>query len=87
MAEHQVMSWWPTHHSHKRDFVSHPSGGVDPAALANPGLIKHLEKQAPASGVPQVVIHRDGQNECCYGQDHGRTFLDCPSFGRSVRDQ
>ncbi len=23
MAEHQVMSWLPKHHSHKRDFVSH----------------------------------------------------------------
>ncbi|MCA1602203.1 MAG: hypothetical protein LC776_11360, partial [Acidobacteria bacterium] len=25
MAEHQVMSWLPKHHSHKRDFVSHPN--------------------------------------------------------------
>ena len=24
MTEHQVMSWLPKHHSHKRDFVSHP---------------------------------------------------------------
>jgi len=32
MAEHQVMSWLPTHHSHKRDFVSHPNVGVDRAA-------------------------------------------------------
>ena len=22
MAEHQVMSWWPMHHSYKRDLVS-----------------------------------------------------------------
>ena len=25
MAEHQVMSWLPMHHSYKRDLVSHPN--------------------------------------------------------------
>jgi len=28
MAEHQVMSWPPMHHSYKRDLVSHPNAGL-----------------------------------------------------------
>jgi hypothetical protein len=29
MAEHQVMSWLPQHHSYKRDLVSHMETTVD----------------------------------------------------------
>ena len=29
MAEHQVMSWLPQHHSYKRDLVSHMLASVD----------------------------------------------------------
>ncbi|MCA1601201.1 MAG: hypothetical protein LC776_06020, partial [Acidobacteria bacterium] len=29
MAEHQVMSWLPKHHSHKRDLVSHPNARIN----------------------------------------------------------
>lgn len=29
MAEHQVMSWLPQHHSYKRDLVSHMNASVD----------------------------------------------------------
>ena len=29
MAEHQVMSWLPQHHSYKRDLVSHMNPPVD----------------------------------------------------------
>jgi hypothetical protein len=32
MAEHQVMSWLPKHHSNKRDLVSHPNVRVQVAA-------------------------------------------------------
>ena len=47
MAEHQVMSWLPKHHSHKRDFVSHPNLRVhlDKATSAAFGLIEN--HQAP----------------------------------------
>ena len=29
MAEHQVMSWLPQHHSYKHDLVSHMNASVD----------------------------------------------------------
>ena len=53
MAEHQVMSWLPTHHSHKRDFVSHPNARINPrrARAFNLHQRKNLEKNAiEASG-------------------------------------
>jgi hypothetical protein len=39
MAEHQVMSWLPQHHSYKRDLVSHMNASVD--------LEKHLIQVVP----------------------------------------
>ncbi|MGH9871265.1 MAG: hypothetical protein ACRD9S_02225 [Pyrinomonadaceae bacterium] len=35
MAEHQVMSWWPMHHSYKRDIVSHPNARINRARASS----------------------------------------------------
>src|SRR5450432_4592124 len=42
MAEHQVMSWLPQHHSYKRDLVSHMEPSVD--------LEEHFVEVPPVAG-------------------------------------
>ena len=42
MAEHQVMSWLPQHHSYKRDLVSHMEPSVD--------LEEHFIEVPPVAG-------------------------------------
>ena len=53
MAEHQVMSWSPKHHSHKRDFVSHHNARVERARRLNTTFdsIKPTEKEVPRAPV------------------------------------
>ena len=56
MAEHQVMSWLPKHHSHKRDFVSHPNAWLQ---RRRPQALKlrreeYLKKHAIAPSAPSA---------------------------------
>jgi hypothetical protein len=38
-----VMSWLPKHHSHKRDFVSHPNDRVDAAARIHSSIAGRIK--------------------------------------------
>jgi len=59
MAEHQVMSWLPKHHSHKRDFVSHSIVRVQVAAARhNVESTAQLERHAIAALTQPRIVWR-----------------------------